>query len=124
MYDRRLTPPSVSSARRDGDATPTELTAGLLCRKWKPTILRELSDGEPVRFNQLHARLTGVAHKVLTSALRDLERDGLVARRVVSDAPRHVEYRLTERGRALVPVIELMDAWGRRYLDSSRSDAH
>ena len=75
--------------------------------KWKPLILWELQGG-PKRFNVLHRSLTGISQKMLTSTLRELERDGFVARKVFATIPPKVEYTLTELGCDLfVPVKAL-----------------
>jgi len=75
-------------------------------------IVRELS-GDGRRFSALQRSLNGVSHKVLTAQLRELEADGVVWRRVYSEVPPRVEYGLTERGQALLPVLEGLNAWGR-----------
>jgi DNA-binding HxlR family transcriptional regulator len=102
-------PPSYEKAY----ACPVQLTLDIVGGKWKPLILWLLRGG-PRRFNDLH-RAMPVTHKVLTEQLRQLERDGLVARRIV-DAPRlRIDYRLTEFGGTLRPVLNEMAAWAKRH---------
>ena len=79
--------------------------------KWKGVILWHLLDGT-LRFNQLRRLLPGVTQRMLTNQLRELEADGLVHRRVHAEVPPRVEYRLTERGRTLEPVLSALKAWG------------
>ena len=64
------------------------------------------------RFNALRRRLPNVTQRMLTNQLRELEADGLVHRTVYAEVPPRVEYRLTERGRTLEPVIRALKAWG------------
>lgn len=78
----------------------------LLGRKWHLVILASLFDAGPQGFSALQRRIDGISSKVLSESLQDLERRGLVDRRVVSDKPFRVEYSLTDRGRDLRPFVE------------------
>ena len=90
------------------------VTLGLIGGKWKGVILWHLSH-KTLRFSQLKRRLPGVTQKMLTQQLRELERDNLVHREVFAEVPPRVEYSLTELGRTLQPVLQLMCNWGRDY---------
>lgn len=92
---------------------PAALQAAVtaVCKRWKPVVLWLLLDG-PRRYNALLAALDGVTPKVLTEQLRELEREELVARRVVAGRARHVEYCLTPLGFTLKPVLVALHAWG------------
>jgi DNA-binding HxlR family transcriptional regulator len=90
---------------------PAELALRVMAGRWKVLIVRELSSGQR-RFSALRRSLVGVSHKVLTAQLRELESDGVVDRRVFAQVPPRVEYGLTERGRALLPLLEGLHAWG------------
>ena len=79
--------------------------------KWKGVVLWHLLEGT-LRFNQIRRLLPGVTQRMLTNQLRELEADGLVARRVYAEVPPRVEYSLTERGRSLEPVLLALKAWG------------
>ena len=79
--------------------------------KWKGVILWHLT-AETLRFNQLRRLLPTVTQRMLTNQLRELEQDGLVARRVYAEIPPKVEYSLTERGRTLEPVLLALKGWG------------
>lgn len=92
-------------------ASPLELTVRVVGKKWKPTILRLLAQTSR-RFNQLHASIPGIAHKVLIEQLRELEQDGVVRREVKVGGYRRVQYSLTESGRELLPILERMESWG------------
>lgn len=98
---------------------PIQMTAELLGRKWKPAILWHLRD-EARRYNELRALLPYVTPKVLTEHLRELEHDGIVARRTVVGGARHVEYSLTSMGTALQPLLDLMHAWGSERMNAVR----
>ncbi|WP_309088871.1 helix-turn-helix domain-containing protein [Phenylobacterium sp.] len=82
--------------------------------KWKAALLWELRDGA-LRYGELKRRVGGVTEKMLIQQLRELERDGLVVRRMFPQAPPRVEYELTEWGgrlnKALAPVAD----WGEAY---------
>ncbi|WP_338943257.1 helix-turn-helix domain-containing protein [Paraburkholderia sp. 22B1P] len=94
--------------------SPVRLEAALraLSGRWKPIILFHLFGAGTLRFSELRRLADGVAHKVLTQQLRELERDGVVARTVFPEVPPRVEYRLTEVGNALLPALRELDAWG------------
>lgn len=89
---------------------PTEVTLALISGRWKAMVIYWLMQGER-RFNQLHRDLTGITHRTLAKQLRELEADGLVARRDFGEIPPRVEYRLTPLGRSLEPVLLAMHRW-------------
>lgn len=101
-------------------ACPVSTTVALIGNKWKLLVLRNLRM-RTWRFNELQRSLEGVSQKVLTSALRDLERDGLVERTVYAEVPPRVEYSLTDLGRSLEPIMAAMETWGRGYQEMVRS---
>jgi DNA-binding HxlR family transcriptional regulator len=90
---------------------PAELALQVMRGRWKLLILCRLREG-PQRFSALQRSLAGVSHKVLAAQLRELEADAVVSRRVFGEVPPRVEYDLSERGRALLPVLEGLHAWG------------
>lgn len=87
----------------------------LLSRRWVGLIVRVLLDG-PKRFNELAGALQIVADRVLAERLRDLEAEGVVSREVFVGSPVRVEYALTEKGRALLPIIDDMRSYGEDWL--------
>ena len=99
---------------------PVATTVALIGSKWKLLILRNLRE-RPWRFNELQRSLEGVSQKVLTDALRSMERDGLVSRAVYAEVPPRVEYSLTDLGRSKTPIIDAMAEWGRGYQELVRS---
>lgn len=90
------------------------VTLEVIGGKWKSLILWHLSF-KTLRFSQLQRRLAKVTQKMLTQQLRELETDGLVHREVFAEVPPRVEYSLTELGRSVVPILEMMRQWGKDY---------
>lgn len=95
-------------------ACPVETTLTLISDKWKVLILRDLLPGTR-RFGELKRSIGGVTQKVLTAQLRQMEESGLVLRTVYPEVPPRVEYTLTELGRSLEPVLDVMKSWGEAY---------
>ncbi len=89
-----------------------EFTQSILGGKWKLVILWHLGFDGVHRFNQLQRRLTGVTHKVLSEKLKELENDGLIARKQYNEVPPRVEYTLTEKGKTVIPILDEMHKWG------------
>ena len=82
--------------------------------KYKPLVLYYLQQDGIVRFGELRRFVSNASKKMLTQQLRELERDGLVHRKVYQQVPPKVEYSLTERGRSLGSVLKEMGVWGQR----------
>ena len=93
-----------------------ETTLAVIGGRWKVLILQQLFDGVR-RFNELHRALAGVTHKTLTQQLRELEADGVIARKVFVQIPPKVEYSLTPLGKTLEPVLTAMHKWAERHGD-------
>lgn len=81
-----------------------------IANKWSVMILTVLCP-QPSRFNAIKRRLEGITHKALTEGLRRLERNGLIARRVIASSPVAVEYSITPLGRSLQQPFEALYAW-------------
>jgi DNA-binding HxlR family transcriptional regulator len=95
-----------------------EATLNLIDGKWKGVVLYHLFEGT-LRFNEIRRRLPSVTQRMLTNQLRELEADGLIARKVYPEVPPRVEYSLSARGRSLEPVIMALKAWGDANVDLS-----
>jgi DNA-binding HxlR family transcriptional regulator len=97
------------SRTRRCEPVPLEIreTASLLERRWQLSILYAALSGA-LRFNEFAEAVAGISPRMLSERLRDLEAAGLVQRKVIPSSPPTVEYRLTERGRRLGPLIEAM----------------
>ena len=104
------------------DSCPVCRTADIVCGKWTLLIIRDLADGRS-RFCELERSLAGISPRTLSLRLRALEEEAIVERRTYPEVPPRVEYALTEKGRALVPIIEDMRAYGRRWLGADGSCA-
>ena len=92
-------------------ACPVEVTLAVIGGKWKVLLLWYLK--EPVRrFSELRRLIPGFTQKMLTQQLREPEADRLVERKVYAQVPPKVEYSLTEYGRSLGPVLNVMCRWG------------
>jgi DNA-binding HxlR family transcriptional regulator len=90
---------------------PVRNTFKIIGGKWKAVIIYELMQG-PLRSGELRRRLPDATKKVITEQLRQLERDGIVARKSVSEKSLKVEYGLTRFGRTLKPVLRELCRWG------------
>ena len=100
------------------DINKCPLTAALrkVGGKWKPIIVLNLRKS-PRRFGQLDYLIPDISRKVLTSHLAEMIDDGLIIRTSYAETPPRVEYRLTEKGRELVPIFERLADWGRYLVD-------
>ncbi len=98
-----------------GDTCPVCRTAEIVCGKWTLLVIRDLADGRS-RFCELERSLQGISPRTLSLRLRALEEEGIVRRQTFPEVPPRVEYALTEKGRALVPLIEDMRRYGREWL--------
>lgn len=92
-----------------------EATMDVIGGKWKGTILFYLL-GQTRRFGELKRLMPSITHRMLTNQLRELERDGVIHRKVYAEVPPKVEYSLTEFGASLKPIIMLMREWGDQYI--------
>ncbi|GGM93542.1 hypothetical protein GCM10010967_28380 [Dyadobacter beijingensis] len=86
-------------------------TLDLIGGRWKPSILWRLAYGA-LRYSDLRRSLPAVSERILILQLREMEADGLISRKVYPEVPPRVEYQLTEVGRSLEPVINVLTAWG------------
>jgi DNA-binding HxlR family transcriptional regulator len=104
----------MSRPSRRCEPVPLEIreTASLLERRWQLSILYAALSGA-LRFNEFADAVAGISPRMLSERLRDLEGAGLVERKVIPSSPPTVEYRLTERGRRLGPLIEAMREYAR-----------
>ena len=91
-----------------------EATLDLLDGKWKGVILFHLQSGTK-RFGELRRRMPAITQRMLTKQLRALEDDNLIVRKVYAEVPPRVEYRLSEVGESLRPVIDTLKAWGESH---------
>jgi DNA-binding HxlR family transcriptional regulator len=94
---------------------PVGCCAEIISGKWTLLIIRDLAE-ERARFCELERSLEGISPRTLSLRLRALEEEGVVERHTYPEVPPRVEYALTEKGQALVPLIDDMREYGRRWL--------
>jgi DNA-binding HxlR family transcriptional regulator len=95
---------------------PIDATLDVIGGKWKPLIVYALND-ETLRFSQLLDKLQPrITQRMLTKQLRQLEDDGLINRKVYAQVPPKVEYSLTELGKSLLPILDLLCEWGSEHM--------
>jgi DNA-binding HxlR family transcriptional regulator len=104
------------------ESCPVSACAEILGGKWTILVIRDLADGR-CRFCELERSLEGISPRTLSLRLRALEEQGIVERKTFPQVPPRVEYSLTEKGEALVPIIDGMRAYGRRWLDTAEPAA-
>src|SRR5213083_3534669 len=97
------------------ETCPVCRTADIVCGKWTLLVIRDLAEGRS-RFCELERSLEGISPRTLSLRLRALEEEGIVERRTYPEVPPRVEYQLTEKGEALLPIIESMRAYGTEWL--------
>lgn len=90
---------------------PVTATMGVIGGKWKILILY-LIFNDINRFGKMGMVLKDISKQMLTTQLRELENDGIIERKIYPEIPPRVEYFLTEKGRSLLPIINLMRDWG------------
>ena len=95
---------------------PLRLTMSLIESKWKSCILDELRSGEPLRPSELHKRLPEAVPRVLDLQLKAMVEDGLIAKQIFPELPPRSEYRITELGASLLPIIDAMLHWGEEHM--------
>ncbi|GAB4415686.1 MAG: helix-turn-helix domain-containing protein [Anaerolineae bacterium] len=104
-------------AHHTPDRCPIARTARLIGDTWTLLIVRDLMRGHK-RFGELQESLSGISPKTLSQRLKMLEAEGIVTRQAFAEIPPRVEYALTEKGQALIPIIEAMQDFGERFLDA------
>ena len=97
------------------ETCPVCLTAEVVCGKWTLLLVRDLASGRS-RFCELERSLAGISPRTLSLRLRALEEEGIVKRETFGEVPPRVEYALTEKGLALLPIVDGMREYGRRWL--------
>jgi DNA-binding HxlR family transcriptional regulator len=99
--------------KKDENKTcPIEHALAIVNGKWKIRILYALVKESPKRFKVLEREVTGITPTMLTSQLRELEKDGLVSRKIFATVPPTVEYSITDLGDTIKPMINEIKKWG------------
>ena len=103
------------------DTCPVCKTAEIVCGKWTLLLIRDLAEGHS-RFCELERSLQGISPRTLSLRLRALEEEGIIEREMYPEVPPRVEYQLTEKGRALMPIIDGMRTYGAQWLGADCGD--
>lgn len=96
---------------------PLRLTMSLIDSKWKSCLLDELRSGKPLRPSEIHRLLPEAAPRVLDIQMKEMVADGLISKTVFPELPPRSEYRITDLGLTLLPVIDMMLRWGEEHFD-------
>lgn len=96
------------------ETCPVTFTTSLIGGRWKPLIIFVISQGVN-RFGEMQRTLPEISKTMLTQELRDLEKNGIIDRKIFAEIPPRVEYSLTEMGKAALPIMEAMAVWGSNY---------
>jgi DNA-binding HxlR family transcriptional regulator len=99
----------------DAECCSVAACAEILGAKWTAVLVHDLSEG-PRRFSQLEHACAGISPRTLSERLRALENEGVVARHSYPESPPRVEYQLTAKGVALLPIIDAMRQFGQEWL--------
>jgi DNA-binding HxlR family transcriptional regulator len=89
----------------------------LVGRRWTGAILAVLLQGGPMRFSEIAQAVPALSDRLLSERVKELEKRGIVERRVAPSSPARVEYELTPMGRDLAPALSELEAWAHRWLD-------
>jgi DNA-binding HxlR family transcriptional regulator len=111
----------AEAARAANETCPVCATAEVVCHKWTILVIRDLAAGCS-RFCELERSLAGISPRTLSLRLRALEHEGIVERKTFPEVPPRVEYALTDKGRALLPILEDMRRFGREWLAGRTRD--
>lgn len=102
-------------AKDQAETCPIARALGVIGEKWSLLILRDLFRKGALRFQDLEVSLGRIAPNTLSARLKSLEQQGVIATRLYEMHPPRFEYFLTEKGRALGPVLKALHSWGERY---------
>jgi len=92
-----------------------QMAVEIIAKRWTTLIIKQLMPG-PQRFSELAAQLEVVSDRVLSERLKELEHADIISRRVIPEPPIRVEYTLTDKGRALQPIITEIEAWSQTWI--------
>jgi DNA-binding HxlR family transcriptional regulator len=109
----------MSVSKKEISLCPIDAALSVIDGRWKGTILWRLLDG-PMRTNELRKSIPEITERMLLRHLRELTDAGILERRQERGFPLRVRYSLTPYGRTLVPVLEVLCAWGREHLKQER----
>jgi len=120
--DRLIARLDGTMSAESNSTCPVCRTAEVVCGKWTLLLIRDLAEGS-ARFCELERSLAGISPRTLSLRLRALEEEGIVERHTYPEVPPRVEYALTSKGKALVPLVEDMRSYGMRWLLGDAAEA-
>jgi DNA-binding HxlR family transcriptional regulator len=88
--------------------------------KWKSLVLCSLKDGK-LRFSEINNKLPDISQRMLTKTLRELEKDRILNRKVYPEVPPKVEYSLTHKGESVLPILDSLCEWGKKYCEEEEN---
>jgi len=119
---------SVDQSITNDDSAPffekncnMNITLDIIGGKWKLMLLNKIREECPMRFGVLRRKLPHITQATLTAQLKQLERDGILLREAYAETPPRVEYKLTEIGKSLIPIMDSLCAWGEEYERQTRT---
>ncbi len=104
----------------NGELCPIVEAIKRISGMWKLVVVRYLLEG-PMGFNELLRRIDGISSKTLSATLKQLQKEGIVRREILSTQPFSVKYYLTEKGEELKPVIEALRYWGEKWIKTPQN---
>lgn len=96
---------------------PVVYCMNIIGGKWKPSIIHMIRTDRN-RYSILQRNITEISKQTLTNQLRELETDGIIERTIFPEIPPRVEYKITEYGKTLLPIIDSMYKWGRQNMET------
>jgi DNA-binding HxlR family transcriptional regulator len=108
---------NMNNSRENGDyICSVEAAINEIGGKWKSLVLCSLKDGK-LRFSQINKKLPEITQRMLTKTLRELEKDRIINRKVYAEVPPKVEYSLTPKGESVLPILDSLCEWGKKYCE-------
>lgn len=99
------------------ETCPMEFTMNLIAGKWKMVILWHIYDREIIRYGELKKSVNDITHKMLSKELKELVESDLIHKEMYNEIPPKVEYSLTEKGKSLIPILNMMYSWGKKFIE-------
>ena len=102
----------VTEEKKFSNTCPMEYAMNKISGKWKLVILWHIYDNKIIRFGELMKVISSITHKMLSTQLKELVNDGLVHKEIYNEIPPKVEYSLTDFGKTLIPIMNMLFEWG------------
>lgn len=115
IEENKALPHNAAAAAAVENNCSMTLAMNVIGGKWKLLLLNAIRKECPARFGELRDKMIDITHATLTAQLRELEADGVIERKAYAVSPPKVEYKLTELGKRLVPVMQALCDWGEAF---------